>query len=45
MLTTADAAALADRFDVGYARIIARGERDRIQRRWISRGTARPGAR
>lgn len=36
-----DGAALADRFDVGYARIIASGERDRIQRRWIGRGAAR----
>jgi ABC-type amino acid transport substrate-binding protein len=34
-------AALADRFDVGYARVIESGERDRIQRRWISRGTTR----
>ncbi len=30
---------LADRFDRGYALIIASGERDRIQRRWISRGS------
>jgi polar amino acid transport system substrate-binding protein len=36
-----DGASLADRFDVGYARIIASGERDRIKRRWIARGTNR----
>ncbi|HET9010669.1 MAG TPA: hypothetical protein VFN38_02595, partial [Gemmatimonadaceae bacterium] len=30
--------ALADKFDAGYARILASGERDRIQRRWITRG-------
>jgi ABC-type amino acid transport substrate-binding protein len=29
--------ALADRFDRGYARVIASGERDRIQRSWIAR--------
>jgi ABC-type amino acid transport substrate-binding protein len=34
--------ALADRFDIGYARIVASGEHDRIQRRWISRGSTRP---
>ena len=34
-----DGRALAARFDVGYARIIASGERRRIQRRWITRGT------
>jgi polar amino acid transport system substrate-binding protein len=33
--------ALADRFDAGYARIIASGEFDRIQRRWIERSTPR----
>lgn len=31
---------LADRFDRGYARIIASGERDRIQRRWIAQAAA-----
>jgi ABC-type amino acid transport substrate-binding protein len=30
--------ALADKFDLGYARILASGERDRIQHRWIARG-------
>jgi len=34
-----DGRALAARFDVGYARIIASGEQRRIQRRWITRGT------
>ena len=39
-----DGRAMAARFDLGYARIIASGERGRIQRRWITRGTpdARP---
>jgi len=31
--------AIADRFDRGYARVIASGERERIQRRWIARTT------
>jgi ABC-type amino acid transport substrate-binding protein len=30
----------ADRFDRGYARVMASGERNRIQRRWIERGVA-----
>lgn len=33
---------LADRFDVGYARIIASGEHARIQHRWIGRAPAKP---
>ncbi|WP_284348277.1 substrate-binding periplasmic protein [Roseisolibacter agri] len=33
-------AALAARFDAGHARIIASGERDRIQRRWIARNAS-----
>ena len=32
--------ALADRFDLGYARITASGERARIQHRWVARGLA-----
>jgi polar amino acid transport system substrate-binding protein len=32
--------ALAERFDRGYAQVIASGERDRIQRRWIESTTA-----
>jgi ABC-type amino acid transport/signal transduction systems, periplasmic component/domain len=32
--------ALADRFDLGYARIIASGERARIEHRWVGRGLA-----
>ncbi|MDB4892209.1 MAG: hypothetical protein JWL61_4064 [Gemmatimonadetes bacterium] len=37
------AALLADRFDRGYARVIASGERDRIQRRWMAHAsTGRP---
>lgn len=40
-----DGAALARRFDAGYARIIASGERDRIQHRWIARGSPRTTAR
>jgi ABC-type amino acid transport substrate-binding protein len=31
---------LADRFDRGYARVIASGERDHIQKRWIARTAA-----
>lgn len=31
---------LADRFDLGYARITASGERARIQHRWVGRGAA-----
>jgi polar amino acid transport system substrate-binding protein len=36
-----DGASLADRFDAGYARVIASGERDRIQRRWMDRNDNR----
>ena len=38
-----DGAALADLFDRGHERIIASGERDRIQRRWIARAVERAG--
>lgn len=34
--------ALADKFDRGFARLVRSGERDRIERRWIERGTAEP---
>ena len=40
-LTHPGGAALAERFDAGFDRVVASGERDRIQRRWISRGTVR----
>jgi polar amino acid transport system substrate-binding protein len=40
-----EGAALARRFDAGYARIIASGERDRIQRRWIAQGSPRSTGR
>lgn len=36
-----DIRALADQFDLGYARIIASGERARIEHRWVGRGIAR----
>jgi polar amino acid transport system substrate-binding protein len=40
-LARRDGAALAARFDAGFDRIIASGERDRIQRRWVARTTSR----
>jgi len=39
-LARSDGAALAARFDTGYDRIVASGERDRIQRRWIARASS-----
>ena len=40
-----DGDSLARRFDAAHARIIASGERDRIQRRWIARGAPHTAAR
>jgi len=43
-LARPDGGALADRFDAGYARLIASGARDRIQRAWIARNSASAGS-